>query len=129
MQGMKRTVFPLLLLAALAAACAGDGTVIDDADEESTVLVVNDSDFGLTEIYVTDAGSPDWGPNYLAGDVLFPAEEILLTGIACDIYDVLIVAEDGVQCELRDIELCFDDATWTISNDTCADFFRKALAL
>jgi hypothetical protein len=36
----------------------------------------------------------------------------------------MLVAEDGLACELSGISLCFDDATWVIDNETCGEFFR-----
>jgi hypothetical protein len=116
---------------ALVAGCGGGdggGTVIIDNVDDSTLLVVNDSDFAIEELYVTSVASSTWGPNQLGRDVLLPDEDILLTGIPCDFHDVMLVAEDGVTCELHDIDLCFDDATWVITNQTCDEFFRKATA-
>lgn len=119
------------LLAPALAACAVFASLAacdDDDDliiEESTLLVVNESDFVIEELYVTDVGNPSFGPNLLAGDALFPGEEILL-GVTCDFYDVLIVDEDGVECEIDAIDLCLNDATFVINNDTCTIFEAEA---
>ena len=105
------------------AACVVDDgeTVVVDTDPGASLAVVNDSDFVIEEIYLTDVGSPTWGPNLLRGDVLFPGEEVLL-GVGCDYYDALVVDEDGVECEINDIDLCGNDATWVIRNNTCSVF-------
>lgn len=104
---------------AVAACSGGDdgGVIIDDA----SLRVVNASDFVIEQLYLTDVGSPTWGPNLLRGDVLFPDEEILL-GVSCDFYDVLVVDEDGVDCEINSVDLCLNDATWVIGNNTCTVF-------
>ena len=131
-RSMKNKLVPslalCLALVTAGAGCGGGSAVGVDNIEDSTVTVVNESDFAITELYVTYAGSPSWGPNQLFGDALFPFEQIVLHGFPCDFYDVMLVAEDGVTCELRDIELCFDDAAWYITNDTCDEFFAKAEA-
>jgi hypothetical protein len=110
------------------AACGGGGgggdVVVDDPD--STLLVVNESDFVIEEIYITDVDASGWGPDLTRGDVLFPDEEMLLTDLPCDFYDVLMVDETGLECEVLDIDLCFDDATWVITNDTCDVFAAEA---
>ncbi len=111
----------------LGAACGGGGegeVIVDDPD--STLLVINESDFVIEEIYITDVNSSGWGPDLTGGDVLFPEEEMLLTDISCDFYDVLMVDETGLECEVLDIDLCFDDATWVITNNTC-DVFAAEL--
>ncbi|MBA3451984.1 MAG: hypothetical protein H0T42_02670 [Deltaproteobacteria bacterium] len=109
------------------AACSvqGDGGVIVDDVDDASLRVVNDSDFVIEEIYLTDVGSPTWGPNLLRGDVLFPDEEILL-GVRCSRYDVLVVDEDGVDCEVNSVDLCLNDATWVIQNNTCTVFEAAA---
>ena len=94
-----------------------DGVIVDDA----SLRVVNGSDFVIEEIFLTDVGSPTWGPNLLRGDVLFPDEELLL-GVDCDVYDALVVDEDGVDCEINNVNLCLNDATWVINNNTCTVF-------
>ncbi|MDQ3367089.1 MAG: hypothetical protein M3680_16820 [Myxococcota bacterium] len=56
--------------------------------------------------------------------MLLPDEELVL-GVDCGFYDALLVDEDGVDCELRDLDLCLNEATWVIRNNTC-DVFNAA---
>jgi hypothetical protein len=120
---MMRTRF-LLIAGLLTLAAAPSGCIIssDDDSSDSTLLVVNDSDYVIEEIYLTEVDNPNWGPDLLGGDVLFPGEDFLIVDIECDYYDALLVDEDGVECELLDIDLCFDDADWVIRNNTCTIF-------
>jgi hypothetical protein len=114
-------------VAPMVAACLAVSSfaACDDDDDliipETTLLVVNESDFVIEELYITDVGNPSFGPNLLAGDALLPGEEILL-GVLCDFYDVLIVDEAGVECEIDAIDLCLNDATFVIRNETCSVF-------
>jgi hypothetical protein len=106
-------------------ALAATGCIVssdDDDDDDSTLTVVNDSSFVITEIHVAAVDSPSWGPN-LVPDELFPGEEVLITGIDCDFYDVMVTDKTGVDCVLADFDLCFDDATWFVDDatlDACA---------
>ena len=115
---MTYSRFIALSLAALgaisAAGCSDDST-------DSTLHVRNDSDFSIVEIRVTSVGSPTWGPNLIDGDELRPGESILV-GVECDTYDALLVDEEGVDCELHDLDLCLNDADWIIRNNTCTVF-------
>ena len=116
---MKNLALCASLLAAavsFGAGCTDDGSTID-----ASLTVVNDSDFVIEEIYLTDENNPDWGRNLVAGDALFPDEELVL-GVDCGFYDALLVDEDGVECELEGIDLCLNDATWYIRNNTCIAF-------
>ncbi len=112
-------------LAAFAGCTHDDGVIV--VDDSASLRVVNDSDFVIEEIYLTDVGSSSWGPNLLRGDVLFPDEELLL-GVGCDFYDALVVDEDGVDCEINSVDLCANDATWIIQNNTCSVFEAAAKA-
>jgi hypothetical protein len=98
-----------------------DGGVIVDPGPDASREVQNQSDFSIVELRVTSVGSSTWGPNLLGNDVLLPDESITL-GVACDRYDALLVDEDGVDCELQDLDLCLNDATWVIHNNTCGVF-------
>lgn len=121
---LASTALASALAIAVASGCATDsGGVGPDA----SLLVVNDSDFAIYEIYLTEIDNPDWGPNLLRGDILLPDEDLLL-GVDCDFYDALLVDEDDVECEIRDIDLCLNDATWVIRNNTCAVFEAAAKA-
>jgi hypothetical protein len=113
-----RNLIAVTFLAAGAASCASDdiGVIAD-----SSLLVTNESDFAIIEIYLTDVGDPDWGPNLLRGDVLLPDEQLLL-GVDCGFYDALLIDEELVECEVLDLDLCLNDAEWVIRNNTCEVF-------
>lgn len=110
------------LLAVSVSACGG--TTADDT-VDATLTVRNDSDYDITELYLTLSVSSGWGPDLLNGNDLQPDDSIQLD-VSCDTYDVKFVDETGVSCEQDDVDLCFSDSIWTITNSTC-DFtdFRK----
>ena len=112
------------LVAFSLAACGGGGgttTVIED----SRLVIDNQSSFVIDEVFLTNVNSSSWGPNRLGGDVLFPGETLTL-GVNCGFYDALLVDEDGVDCELHDLDLCLNDAVWVIRNNTCTVFGAAA---
>ena len=120
---IPQLIAPLFVaLVSVTAACSDDDDVFIEGD--ASLLVINESDFAIVELYLTEVNNPDWGPNLLAGDVLLPGEDLLL-GVPCDFYDALLVDEDGVDCEIRGIDLCLNDADWVIRNDTCLVFEAK----
>jgi hypothetical protein len=115
-----RLLTPILAASlSFAVGCSDDDDIAD-----ASLLVVNESDFAISELYLTEIDNPDWGPNLLRGDVLLPDEELLL-GVNCDFYDALLIDEDGVECEVFDLDLCLNDATWVIRNNTCTVFGAK----
>jgi hypothetical protein len=117
-----RLVLPALASLALSAAGCGDDGIIASA----SLRVTNNSDFQIVELYLTDVGNPDFGPNLLRGDVLNPGEDLLL-GVSCGFYDVLLIDEQDVQCQINDLDLCLNDADFVINNNTCSVFgARKA---
>lgn len=92
------------------------------ADDDASLLVVNDSDYAIFELYVAPVGTRTWGPNLIGPQGLYPGEELLITNIDCDYYDLLLIDEDGVSCEVYDVDLCANDGTWIVRNNTCTVF-------
>lgn len=116
--------FVASLATCLTLSLAATGCIIESDDDDpidATLLVDNQSDYAIVELYLTDVGSSSWGPNLLGGDILLPDETITL-GVECGFYDALLVDEDDVECEINDLDLCLNDADWVIRNNTCAVF-------
>ena len=110
-----------LILAGLLTLAAAPGCLIvtDDGDDGASLQVVNDSNFTIEELYLTEVDNPNWGPDLLRGDVLFPGEDIVLVDINCDFYDAQMVDETSAMCTVRDVDLCENDAVWRIRDSTC----------
>ena len=115
MSALTRTVTFAACLAATASLASG---CIITTDEDSTLTVVNDSDFVIEEINVTEIDNASWGRN-LIPEALFPGEEVEIE-LDCDIYDARLIDEDGVECFIDGIDLCFDDALWHVRNNSCS---------
>jgi hypothetical protein len=114
---MLRFAASATLLAGLAlgsAACV----VTDD----SSLTIYNESSYTLYEVYLAEESDPTWGPNLLP-QPLFPGDDLVIVDIDCGTYDVLVVDETGVECELVGLDLCLDDEGWVIDDftlDVCA---------
>lgn len=117
--GFERVAAAGVVGLALLALGAG-GCVIDD-DGESSVTVINDSDYVIVEINITPSYSETWGPDYLGPDVLYPGDSLTIEYIDCGVYDMRIVDDTGVECVFYDYELCWDNDIWTITNGLLAD--------
>jgi predicted small secreted protein len=115
-----RSLLPTLLLLAtttLAACGADDG---DGGDGDSSLTIVNDSSFTFDNIYLSPVDQDDWGADLLGADLLDPGDEVVITDLVCDVFDIRIVDEDGDECIVTDVDLCFDDALWVIDDDELA---------
>lgn len=112
-----------LVLAAAVSASALGGCVVSESDDgDSTLTVSNRSSYWLEELHLADVNDPSWGPDLVSG-ALAPGEDITIVDIACGRYDVLVIDETGVECELNSLDLCFDDGQWVIDDvtlDICA---------
>ena len=117
---MLRTRFLILSGLLTFGATAPGCLIVTDDDGDATLEVVNESDFAITDIYLTEVDNRDWGPNLIGGDVLLPDESIVLVDIQCDYYDAQLIDEDDVACELYNLDLCLNDATWVVRNNTCS---------
>lgn len=116
----QRTLLALAFAVALMTWSTG---CVISGGEDSSLTVYNESDYVLVSIQLSPVGASSWGENVLHGDVLYPGEELTVSFIDCDYYDVRVVDETGLACILLDLSLCFDDASWVVDNytlDTCA---------
>lgn len=91
------------------------------SSSDATLTVVNHSDFTIVDIRVAPVQTVDFGPNLLGTDVLLPGEQLTL-GVTCGTYDAEVVDEQGVTCDVNDIDLCLNDARWVLTNSTCTVF-------
>ncbi|HEU5058484.1 MAG TPA: hypothetical protein VFU21_18255 [Kofleriaceae bacterium] len=115
---MLRTRF-LTLAGLLTLGATAPGCLIVTDDDDASLEVINESDFVIEELYLTEVDNRDWGPDLLRGDVLFPDESIVLVDIECDYYDTQMIDETGAVCEAYNLDLCLNDAVWIIRNNTC----------
>lgn len=111
-----RGLYSLLLVFSL----AGCITVIDEEQQQqdATLTIENRSRYVIFEINLSPTTSRRWGEDLLGGDVLYPDESVTVLDIVCDFYDVRVIDEDGYSCELYDVDLCFDDSVWVVSDRT-----------
>jgi hypothetical protein len=120
---MKSNSRIMFLGAAVAALSLGACVVSDDDDDSSSTLTVeNRSSYWIDELHIAHVSDPSWGPDLVDGS-LAPGDDAVIYDIACGRWDVMVVDETGVQCELNNLDLCFDDGVWTIDDvtlDVCA---------
>ncbi|MFN0247664.1 MAG: hypothetical protein ACKV2T_12330 [Kofleriaceae bacterium] len=108
---MKRLAIVSLLALGVLGACADDGSDLD-----STLTIENESSYAFGEIYLSPEDAASWGQDLLGTDILAPGEVLELSGVACDIYDIRIVDDEGDDCVLPSVDLCLDNAVWSIDD-------------
>lgn len=114
MRSLPTSLLAIILATAATACVASDG--------DTSLTIANRSSYFLDEIHLAEVSDPSWGPDLISGS-LAPGEDLIITQIACGTYDVLVVDETGVDCELQNLELCFDSDVWVIDDvilDVCA---------
>jgi hypothetical protein len=122
MMKFPRTLLSSAILALAATATAAGCAAEVSTGGDSSFEIINDSSYVLTEVHISEVGDRSWGPNLLP-DVLFPGESLLVTNIDCGTYDVMVTDETGVDCVLGNVDLCFDDDAWVVTDtmlDVCA---------
>ncbi len=110
-----RSVTSALLLALTASLVACGSDSADDVGD-STLTIANESSYTFDSIYLSPVDEITWGPDLLGADLLDPGESVEISNLVCDIFDIRIVDEDGDECIVTDVDLCFDDAIWVIDD-------------
>lgn len=109
------------ILALAATGCTATVTS-DPPPPDAQLTVSNRSSYFIEEIHLAATASPVWGPDLVSG-ALAPGGDVIISQIACNTYDVMVVDETGVSCELHGLDLCFNADSWVINDvtlDTCA---------
>ena len=94
------------------------------ADTTSNVTVKNRSDWEVHELYLSPTSEDEWGPDQLGEEVLGTGDSITLTNVPCNVWDVMVVDEDGDECVIEQVELCAHEAVWNLTNEellSCED--------
>lgn len=116
---MKNLILAIIPLFALTLS----GCIIVSDDGDSSLTIENESTYDIYEVYLTEVGSRDWGPDLLRG-TLRPGDYLVIDYIECGNYDALVVDDTDLPCELRNFRLCFDDAVWVITDRTLDACYR-----
>ena len=88
------------------------------AEFESSVVIRNDSQWSIHNLYLSSVDTEEWGPDQLGDEVIESGGgKFTLTDIPCDAYDIKLVDEDGDECVINAIALCVDDGAWVITDE------------
>jgi hypothetical protein len=83
---------------------------------KATVKIINQSKWEIHHVFLSPSGDDEWGPDQLEDQILAKGDSLTLTNIACDLYDVKVVDEDGDECVIEEADLCNDHSFWKITD-------------
>lgn len=86
------------------------------AAKKASVKVVNKSDWQIEQFYLSSSEEDEWGPDQLGEEVIGTGESFTLKSIPCDVYDVMLVDEDGDECVVEEVDVCGGAESWVITN-------------
>jgi hypothetical protein len=87
------------------------------AGSDSKVIIKNQSNWAIHEMYFSPTSEREWGPDQLGEHTINTGDTFTLNGVPCAAYDVKVVDEDGDECVLEDVGLCADKDEWTVTDD------------
>jgi hypothetical protein len=87
------------------------------AVQSGEFMIVNKTSYTFMKLYLSSSASRSWGPDQLGRKVINPGGSYTLTHIACNLYDVKLVDEDGDECVVEEVPMCKDHTHWEVTND------------
>ena len=84
---------------------------------DTSMQIVNKSQWDIHHLYVAKHSSDQWGPDQLGKVVLKTGEDFTLTNVPCGKYDIKVVDEDGDSCVIENQKLCGEDGSILAIND------------
>jgi hypothetical protein len=118
-----------VILIATLAACGGAPIASDPSAgggsgghdlATSVVTLRNATSYAIYELHLAPVDTASWGANLLRGDVLLPGEMTEISVFDCNDYDLRLVDDEGEECVLERIELCFQDEDWVLDDTALA---------
>lgn len=91
-----------------------------DPGDVGSLTIRNASSYGIYQLHLSPYDDETWGPDLLAGDPLLPGEGGRVPVFQCSKYDLRMIDDEGGECIIQDIDLCFNDEDWTIGDDELA---------
>ena len=114
---MKKVLLSVLSVVVLG--CAGLSFQSFTAKKQSqTIKIYNNSKWDIDHIYISHIDKESWGADLLGSDEVMTPGEYITIKVDCNIYDVKIVDEDGVVCQLADVTICDGDSIWAVGDLT-----------
>jgi len=96
-----------VLLAFTVISACGGGTV--------PVKITNDlGSWDIRGIYISPSDNDSWGDNHLAGEILYPGDDVTIN-VPAGTYDIKVVDEDGDSYTLWGVEIGADGYQWAVT--------------
>jgi hypothetical protein len=95
----------------------GPATAQEAASATASIEIVNRTRWAIYEIYFSPSDADEWGDDQLDGETIEPGDHFTLSDIPCELWDVLLIDEEGDECVVLGVDLCRDDYKWVIENN------------
>lgn len=85
-----------------------------------SVKIVNQSEWGIYQFFLSPADTDNWGPDQLREHVIEPNTAATLSDVPCGIYDVKLVDQEGDECIVAGVEVCSGNHEWVVTSEDLA---------
>jgi hypothetical protein len=122
MNGILFGLVSVLSIAACGGSAGSTGSTTPNpaTDNVGTIALKNSSHFDIYSIQLSPYDHPEWGANLVANDPLMHGETEQIAVFDCKKYDLRMVDDEQVECVIQDIDLCFEDKAWSLTDDVLA---------
>lgn len=87
-----------------------------------SIAVTNNSGRDIHHLYLSPVDRDAWGPDQLNETVLRSGQSITISDVACQGYEIKVIAEDKDGCFVYAVVSCAQaNAGWTITSDMPRD--------
>jgi hypothetical protein len=91
------------------------------ADASQRISVVNESVWEIKAVYISPADKDEWQENLLKDEVLSAGGGAVIAEAVCGVYDIKVVDSDNHACIIRKSDLCSNNKTVTITDQSIAN--------
>jgi len=114
----------MMAIAACGPAATGGGATSPGAGggggDVGTITIRNASSYDIYSLQLSPYTSTSWGQNLIGDDVLLHGDAQRVSVFDCEKYDLRLVDHESDECVIQDIDLCFQDKDWEITDGVLA---------
>ena len=120
---MKKLLFAVLVGTSAcggSSATGGGTTTPSGGGDVGTITIRNASSYDIYSMQLAAWDSANWGGNLIGDDVLLHGDAQRVSVFDCEKYDLRLVDHESDECVIQDIDLCFQDKDWEITDTVLA---------
>ena len=109
----QRFILSAAIAASLLVFCSGP---LHAQGAEASLLISNESNRDFKQLYLSSDAGVNWGAERVGDSVIPSGGSFQVSQLACGSYNIRLVQESGVECQIDNVSICGTEAVWSVTD-------------